>query len=157
MERTKELKNKKKQAFKMLVKPTMISFVNGVTPKPSLEIATEIATAIPDFRAFIQIWEIYFEKELSIEEIKAIFIKIGLAKSTGAIAVYTAIKISDGAINEIGNLLGPMGWLIEGTLSGSITIAAGYMWIRFCEKMYLEYGSEFNKDQILTPNFAYAT
>ena len=48
-----------------------------------------------------------------------------------------------------------MGWLVEGVLSGSITIVAGYVWINFCEQMYLEYGSKFDKDQILDPSFSY--
>ncbi len=150
-----EIKKKKKEAFKILIKPTMISFANGAIPKPTVEIATEAATVIPDAIAFIKIWEIYFEKEISTQDIIEIFKKIGIAKSTGAIATYVVIKISDGAINEIGNILGPVGWLVEGVLSGSITIVAGYVWINFCEQMYLEYGSKFDKDQILDPSFSY--
>lgn len=134
------MKEKKKQAYMKLLIPTTISVINGAIPKPTAEVPAELVTAASDVVVFIDIWNTYFGEDMSTEDIKYILKRVGILKSVGNSLIYVGVKVADGVINEIGNFLGPAGWMVEGLLSGSISFGSGYMWIRFCEKLYLEHG-----------------
>lgn len=141
----KELRNKRRQAYMKLVLPTTLGFLNGVIPKPTAEVPGEIVSMVADMAIFADIWGLYFD-DISIDDIQLVLQEVGILKSAGTVATFASIRIADGVINEIGNFGGPVGWIVEGILSGSISVVAGYMWIRFCEKIYLKHGPDITKE-----------
>lgn len=143
----KELRSKRRQAYMKLVLPTTLGFLNGVIPKPTAEIPGEIVSMVADMAIFADIWGLYFD-DISIDDLQLILKEVGILKSAGTVATFASIRVVDGVINEIGNLGGPPGWIAEGILSGSISVVAGYMWIRFCEKIYLQYGPNITQDTL---------
>ena len=144
--REKEAKAKKHRARMLLVLPIKFSFLNGVTPKPTFEVPAELATIISDVSKFIKIWELYFNRPISPNDIMVIIKKAGISKAMRNVALYTGIKVADGFVNEIANLVGPLGWLAEGIVAGSISLITGLLWIQFCHDLYVDYGPNIDSE-----------
>jgi hypothetical protein len=107
----------------------------GVSAAPTIgaEVPKQGVIAIGDLVMCTKIYEIWFDERVTTEQLRDILIDAGLASAAGGILVYGGVKLTEGLLAEALNLLGPIGWGISGTITGSVTCLVGLTFWAFCE------------------------
>lgn len=103
------------------------------SPTPLLELPKQGVIAIGDLSLCIAIYTIWFDKRVSTDEMREILLDAGLATVAGGALVYGGAKLAEGLLAEALNILGPLGWGISATITGSVTAMVGLTFWMLCE------------------------
>lgn len=138
MEIEKILATKKRKAVYKLIIPTIGEFLVTALPKPTLEVPTGAVISAAGLVIFFDIWKLYFEDNIEEGTLKALLEEMGMMTLLGSIAAFLTAKLTNAVIGELGNLIPGIGWVIQGLVASIITLIAGFLWINFCEAVYIK-------------------
>jgi hypothetical protein len=113
---------------------TNIAFTGA--PKPTLEIPSQIALTGSDFAMCAAIHYEYFGERISKEQIIETLGLSGLLVLVVSGAGYGIAKVASGAIAELTNFLGPLGWMASGLLAAGGTATLGLIWMAIVDYAY---------------------
>jgi hypothetical protein len=108
----------------------------AAAPLPGGEVPKQIVLTSSDMFMYISIWKIYFEEDLSRQELLKLLAELGLITVAAAGTAYIVAKSSTAILSEIANRFGLVGWGIAATVTASLTGVCGLLWILYCDFLY---------------------
>jgi hypothetical protein len=103
------------------------------TPTPMLELPKQAVIAVGDLALCVTIYTIWFDARISNDEMRGLLLDAGIAAVTAGTLVYGGVKLTEGLLAEALNLLGPLGWGVKATITGSVTWIVGFSFWMLCE------------------------
>ena len=108
----------------------------SAAPTPGGEIPKQILLTASDVLMYTSIWKIYFEEDLSSNELVDILAELGLVTIAATGTAYVVSKASTALLKEIINWTGPLGWGVVAAIAGSISGLFGVAWAIYCDELY---------------------
>ena len=108
----------------------------AAAPLPGGEVPKQIVLTASDVFMYVSIWKVYFEEDLSQQELLRMLGELGLITVAAAGTAYIVAKGSTALITEIANRFGLVGWGVAATVTGSLTGMCGLIWILYCDSLY---------------------
>src|ERR1700676_331604 len=102
-------------------------------PTPMVELPKQAVIAAGDIALCVTIYTIWFEVRISSDDMRELLVDGGFAAVSGGVLVYTGVKATEGALGEALNLLGPLGWGLKATITGTVTSIVGALFWMLCE------------------------
>jgi len=121
--------SKRKKALLTVASLAGANIVFTGVPKPTVEIPTQIALTGSDFAMCAAIYYEYFGERISREQILETLGLTGLLVIVAGGAGYGIAKVATGAVTEVANFLGPIGWMASSLLAAGGTAALGLIWM----------------------------
>jgi len=110
----------------------------SAAPTPCAEIPTQIVLTASDILMYMSIWKIYFQEDLSQEQLMEMLTELGLITVAATGAAYVVAKGSTALLDEIMDWLGVAGWGVSAAITGSLTGICGITWTMYCDRRYCE-------------------
>ena len=105
-------------------------------PTPWIELPKHVVLAASDILLYVTIWRIYFEEDLSHDDVLGLLAEVGLVTLASAGTAYLITRGSTAIVNEITDWLGPTGWGLGAAVSGSLTAVVGVLWAIVCDRLW---------------------
>jgi hypothetical protein len=118
------LQKKQKKSLTLILEFAVGSTAASSIPTPAFEVSKQIILAAADVTLCWRIYALYYDEELSIENIVELLQRAGIIASVGTVLVYTGARTSQGMADELLNLSG-IGTLVSGLIAGSSTALVG--------------------------------
>ncbi len=133
---TSKIENKRARAFIRIGQNAIGAGMAAAVPTPALETAKMLGIAVADAWMFWEIYQIYYERELSSKQLSDLLGNAGIIVFTGGAIGYASLRISQTVINEFLNVVPVLGWVVAGAITGTSTLAVGLAWQVFVEENY---------------------
>jgi hypothetical protein len=105
-------------------------------PTPCVEVPKQITLTSADVLMCAQIWKIYFEQDLSNQNLLATLAELGIVVITAAGTAYVVTRGTTAVVKEITEWAGLPAWGVSALIAGSLTGLFGAAWILYCEYLY---------------------
>ena len=135
------LQKKQKKSLTLILEFACGSTAASSIPTPVFEVSKQIILAAADVTLCWRIYVLYYDEELSIENIVELLQRAGIIASVGTVLVYTGVRTSQGMADELLNLSG-IGTLVSGLISGSSTALVGLAFLAWINNAW-------QRDQLL--------
>jgi hypothetical protein len=127
------LYKKRKNALSTLLVGAAGTGAGSATPTPGLEAPKQAAIAVADFALMAGIYNIYFDDDIEGKEVARMLMQTGLAIPVAGGLAYGAIKTTEALLSEALNWIPGAGWIISGTITASVTLTVGSLWLWMCD------------------------
>lgn len=130
-----KLSQKRKRVIYIILIVTIINIL--VTAAPLIDILIKkLSLTFTNVVMFIMVWDTYFDEQLSQKEILSILQDLF---AVTCLSVITTFILSLGitiAIDKLIAILGSIGWIVAGAISGVVTTILGIIWASYCDDLY---------------------
>jgi hypothetical protein len=130
------LYKKRKDALSTLLIGAAGTGAGSATPTPGLEAPKQAAIAVTDFALMAGIYNIYFDEDIGAKEVARALIQMGLAIPVAGGLAYGATKTTEALLSEMLNCIPGVGWIISGTITASVTLTVGSLWLWMCDSTF---------------------
>jgi hypothetical protein len=83
-----------------------------------------------------RIYDIYFDEDIGAEEVARMLMQTGLATTVAGGLAYGAVKVTEALLSEVLNRVPGLGWIISGTITASVTLTVGSLWLWMCDTAF---------------------
>ena len=118
------LQQKQRKSLTLILEFALGSTAASSVPTPAFEVSKQIVLAAADVTLCWKIYALYYDEDLSLENIVELLKRAGIITSVGSVLVYTGARTSQGLADEMLNLSG-IGTLVSGVIAGSSTALVG--------------------------------
>jgi hypothetical protein len=130
------LYKKRKNAWSTLLIGAAGTGAGSAAPTPGLEAPKQAVIAVADLALMARIYDIYFDEDIGAEEVARMLMQEGLAITvTGGLA-YGAVKVTEALLSEVLNWVPGVGWITSGTITASVTLTVGSLWLWRCDTAF---------------------
>lgn len=105
-------------------------------PAPAFGLIKQLGVTVMDVRLLWELYEIYFQQKLSLENFWELAKKAGIATSVAGVLTFAVVKISNSIAEILTKWAGPFGWAINAIVNGSTTLTMACAWWFFVDKLY---------------------
>ena len=127
------LYKKRKDALSTLLIGAAGTGAGSATPTPGLEAPKQAVIAIADFALMARIFDIYFDEDIEAKEVARTLMQTGLVIPVAGGLAYGATKATEALLSEVLNWVPGVGWIISGTITASVTLTVGSLWLWMCD------------------------
>jgi len=110
--------------------------LSGAVPTPTLELAKQLGISIADAWMCFDIYETYFDKDLSKQDLARMLQTTGVIVLGGGLAGYVGIRLAQALLSEILEQIPIANSIITGIAFGSSTFIIGLAWLAIVEQSY---------------------
>jgi len=118
------LQKKQRKSLALILEFALGSTAASSVPTPAFEVSKQIILAAADVTLCWNIYALYYDEDLSVENIVELLKRAGIVTSVGTVLVYTGARTTWGLADEVLNLSG-IGTLVSGVIAGSSTALVG--------------------------------
>ena len=118
------LQKKQRKSLALILEFALGSTAASSVPTPAFEVSKQIVLAAADVTLCWKIYALYYDEDLSIENIVELLKRAGIIASVGSVLLYTGARTGQGLADEVLNLSG-IGTLVSGVIAGSSTTLVG--------------------------------
>ena len=118
------LQKKQKKSLTLILEFALGSTAASSIPTPAFEVSKQIILAAADVTLCWSIYALYYDEDLSVENIVELLKRAGIITSVGTVLVYTGARTTQGLADEMLNLTG-IGTIVSGVIAGSSTALVG--------------------------------
>lgn len=132
------LEQKRYRALRRIGLTSMGTAITGAIPAPAFELAKQLGIALANAWMFVDIYEIYFDEELSADKLLDSLGAAGLIVVTGTVVTLSVTAAAQSAIDGLLSLIPIVGWIAAGALASTTTVTFGLAWIAFVETLWAD-------------------
>jgi hypothetical protein len=132
----KNLRQKRIDAAWAIIQQAAASGLATMVPTPLAETGKHIALAGNEILLCLRIYKIYYEEEISREELLGLLQEAGIVAIVGTGLAYIATKSGQILISELSNFIWPIGAVVTAPLAGSLTAMIGISCMLFLDQAY---------------------
>lgn len=129
----RKIMSKSVEAVWVIVQHSMAGAALEFPPTPGLETTKEIPLAANEIAMCIRIAKIYSGIEYSNDFVKYLLKEAGIASGAAVSRAYVASKAGKSIVKELMNLGGPVAWVAEGLVGGTLTASIGISFMKLCQ------------------------
>ena len=118
------LQKKQRKSLTLILEFALGSTAASSIPTPAFEVSKQIILAAADVTLCWSIYALYYDEDLSVENIVELLKRAGIITSVGTVLVYTGARTTQGLADEMLNLTG-IGTIVSGVIAGSSTALVG--------------------------------
>jgi len=108
----------------------------SATPTPGLEAPKQAVIAVADLALMARIYDIYFDADIGAEEVARMLMQTGLVITVAGGLAYGTVKVTEALSSEVLNWVPGVGWIISGTITASVTLTVGSLWLWKCDTAF---------------------
>jgi hypothetical protein len=108
----------------------------SATPSSNQELAKQVFMVVANVVMYVVIWDIYFDEDLSQENIKTILTDLGSIALVSGGTSWIAVKAIAALLQYIPDWLTSSVWIVAGIVAGLVTGALGIIWACYCDDLY---------------------
>ena len=131
------LQQKQSKSLAMILEFAMGSTAASSIPTPVFEVSKQLLLAAADVTLCWRIYALYYDEELSIDNIIELLQRAGIVTAVGSVLVYTGARTTQGFVDEALNVSG-IGTLLSGIIAGSSTALVGLAFLAWINKSWQE-------------------
>jgi uncharacterized protein (DUF697 family) len=125
---------KRNDAFWTIVQHSVVNGGLASVPTPGVETGKHMMYSANEIAMCLRIAHIYIGPQIKEGDVKEMLVANGLAAGTGAGLAIVATKVGQTVVDEMLNFVPVVGWMIKGSLAGSITASLGWAFLKICEE-----------------------
>lgn len=116
--------------------------LSGAVPTPTLELAKQLGISVADAWMCFDIYEAYFDRRLTKQDLGRMLQTTGVVILGGGIAGYVGIRLAQALLSEILEQIPIANTVISGIAFGSSTFIIGMAWLAIVEQSFFLHNTE---------------